>query len=66
MDASWWIRELQKLDTSITDDATKFINSGLKKYDYVTVHQMFSSGGRSSMTNDFSGSREQRKTSKEK
>ena len=65
LDASWWIRELQKLDPSLTDDATKFITSDLKKYDYVTVHQMFSSGGRSSMTSDFSGSREQRKTPKE-
>lgn len=65
LDASWWIRELQKLDPTITDSPTKFINSGLKKYDYVTVHQMFSGGGRTSLTNDFNGSREQRKIPKE-
>ncbi|MDP1573267.1 hypothetical protein [Hydrogenophaga sp.] len=65
LDASWWIRELQKLDPSITDESTKFINSSLKKYDHVTVHQMFSGGGRTSLTNDFNGSREQRKIPKE-
>jgi len=65
LDASWWIRELQKLDPSITDESTKFINSSLKKYDNVTVHQMFSGGGRTSLTNDFNGSREQRKIPKE-
>lgn len=65
LDASWWIRELQKLDPTITDAPTKFINTSLKKYDNVMVHQMFSGGGRTSLTNDFNGSREQRKISKE-
>lgn len=65
LDASWWIRELQKLDPTITDTPTKFINSSLKRYDHVTVHQMFSRGGRTSLTKDFNGSREQRKIPKE-
>ncbi len=63
LDASWWIRDLQRLDNSI-EDITIFAE-GIKRYDNVTIHQMLYPSGRASMTEDFSGSRSQRKITKE-
>lgn len=64
LDASWWIRDLQRLDSSITSN-THFIHPHLKRYDKVTIHQMQFSGSRSNLTADMSGRAEQRKVSKE-
>lgn len=64
LDASWWIRELERLDDSITSN-TYFIHPHLKRYDNVTIHQMQFSGSRSNLTADMSGKAEQRKVSKE-
>lgn len=64
LDASWWIRELERLDSSITSN-THFIHSHLKRYENVTIHQMQFSGSRSNLTADMSGRAEQRKVSKE-
>jgi hypothetical protein len=64
LDASWWIRELERRDKSITSN-THFIHPHLKRYDNVTIHQMQFSGSRSNLTEDFSGKSQQRKVSKE-
>lgn len=64
LDASWWIRELERLDSSIRAN-TKFIQPHLKRYDNVTIHQMQFSGSRSNLTADMSGKPEQRKVSRE-
>lgn len=64
LDASWWIRELERLDGSISSD-THFIHPKLKRYDNVTVRQMLFSGSRTNLTADMSGKSEQRKVSKE-
>lgn len=63
LDASWWIRELQQLDSSIED--ISLFAEGVKRYDHVTIHQMLVSGSRYSLTNDFSFSPTKRKTTKE-
>lgn len=64
LDASWWIRELERLDDTI-QDVTTHIHPHLKKYSKVTVHQMMFSGSRTSITHDLGGKSEQRKISKE-
>lgn len=63
LDASWWVRDLQKLDNSIED--ISLFAEGIKRYDNVTIHQMLHPSGRGSMTKDFSGTRTQRKITKE-
>jgi hypothetical protein len=63
LDASYHIRELEKMDSSITSIA-KFIKP--KRYDNVSVFQMPVFGGRNSMTKDFKeSSMSKRKITKE-
>jgi len=64
LDASWWIRELERLDETI-QSTCHFIHPKLKRYDNLTVHQMLFSGSRHNLTTDMSGKAEQRKLSKE-
>lgn len=63
LDASWWIRELQQLDSSIED--ISLFAEGVKRYDHVTIHQMQVSGSRYNLNNDFSLSPTKRKITKE-
>lgn len=52
LDASYPIRELVKLDSSITDSSPEYIRE-VKRFDRVTVHQMSHSSGRGTTTENF-------------
>jgi hypothetical protein len=56
LDASQPIRKLAKLDDTIQDaeDVLGITLSQLKKFDQVTLHQMFAHGGRNTMKKSFS------------
>lgn len=56
LDASWHIRELEKLDKTIKD-ISQHVKPGLKKYDHVTVTQIKGGSGRSTLTQDLSQKR---------
>lgn len=51
LDASWHIRELERLDTTI-HDISKFITKDIKRYDKVTITQIKGASGRSALTKD--------------
>lgn len=69
LDASHPIRELSRLDPTINDaeetiDLIKSLGkplAAIKKFDDVTIKQMFVGGGRSTMANDFTGDRKRAK-----
>ena len=52
LDASWYIRELERHDKSI-NDISKFVRNDIKRYDNVTINQIKGGSGRSAMTRDF-------------
>lgn len=53
LDASYPIRELVKMDSSITDSSPEYIRE-VKRFDAVTVHQMKHPSGRQSTEDNFS------------
>lgn len=63
LDASWPIRDLQRLDKSIQEDPA--FHGDIKSYETVTINHLDGPSGRRSMTVAFSGSRGTRKVSKE-
>jgi hypothetical protein len=64
LDASYPIRELEKMDKSIQLGGN--YSSNMKRYDHVKLHHLQAPSGRQSMTADFSkGKREERKVSSE-
>ncbi len=68
LDASYPIRELERLDTTINEDpAFKAIleRGPIKRYDAVAIHWMNHASGRGAMTKDFGLPRRGRKISRE-
>ena len=63
LDASWAIRDLERLDKTIKDDPN--FNGDVKSYSTVTVHHLIGASGRQAMTDAFAGNRGDRKISKE-
>jgi len=63
LDASWPIRDLERLDKTIKEDVD--FNGDIKTYRNVTVYQLFANAGRGSVTSDFKRPREERLLSKE-
>jgi hypothetical protein len=52
LDASWYIRKLERLDSSITVIDSPNVKAGLKRYDDVVIHQLFASSGRTSVAKE--------------
>ena len=52
LDASWYIRKLERLDSSITVIDSPHVKAGLKRYDDVVVHQLFANSGRTSVAKE--------------
>ncbi len=63
LDASWAIRDLERLDKTIKDDPN--FNGDVKSYSTVTGHHLIGASGRQAMTDAFAGNRGDRKISKE-
>ena len=63
LDASWAIRDLERLDKTIQDDPG--FDGNVKDYEDVTVHFLHHASGRASMTKAFMRKREDRKLSLE-
>jgi hypothetical protein len=49
LDASWYIRKLERMDATITVIGSNNVGAGLKRYDNVVVHQLFANSGRTSV-----------------
>lgn len=65
LDASWAIRDLEKMDTGLKRDPVFEGVRTFKTYSDVTVNWMTAKSGRQSVTKDFMGRRETRKIAKE-
>lgn len=73
LDASYPVRKLVHLDSSIKDAERHLPEitrlpvplSQLKRFDHVTIRQMFSGGGRDTMRQDFEKPEDQRRVSKD-
>lgn len=65
LDASYPIRQLCKLDPTL-QPASRFSDAEVKRFDHVTVHQLFAFGGRNSVEQSFrEARREKRAVSRE-
>ena len=65
LDASWAIRDLERLDRSIRDDKAFLPFRNFKTFSNVTVHQLRTASGRGTTAADFMEPREGRKLSRE-